>query len=290
MDSPTGLVLRGLCRGLHLAGCFSASGTMILAATLLRGARVPGLKRLAWSGFALALGAGAGWFLLQTADFASAQGWADILKAIPIVVQDTRFGALLLGREAVLLLAALLFQAGWVCPAALLGLGGALAEAWLGHGGAMTGAEGDVLLASAILHLAGAALWLGTLPALLLALRYLPGDEAVRLARRFSPLGMACIAALLGTAAVQFVLLIGGVGALFASAYGAVAGAKILALVLLTSLAARNKFSLAPRLPGSRAALCRAVGLEIAIGLVVLFAAGLLLQLEPPAMAGMAGM
>jgi copper resistance protein D len=89
---------------------------------------------------------------------------------------------------------------------------------------------------------------------------------------------------------VQFVLLIGGVGALFASAYGALAFAKILALAVLIGLAARNKLNLTPRLPGSRAALCRAVMLEMTLGLTVLLAAGLLLQLEPPAMAGMAGM
>ncbi|MBB5372078.1 copper resistance D family protein [Acidocella aromatica] len=290
MDSPAWLVLRGLCRGLHLAGCFSVSGTMVLAATLLRGARVPGLKLLAWGGFALALGAGAGWFLLQTAYFAAAQGWADIITASPIVAQDTRFGALLLGRVAVLLLAMLLFQAGWTRPAALLGLGGVLAQAWLGHGGAMNGPEGNVLLASAVLHLAGAALWLGTLPALLLALRHLPGDEAARLARRFSPLGMACVAVLLSAAVVQFVLLIGGVGALFSSAYGALVSAKLLALAVLIGLAARNKFRLTPSLPGSRAALCRTVALEIGLGFAVLLAAGVLLQLEPPAMAGMAGM
>ncbi len=284
------LVLRGLCRGLHLAGYFSASGTIILAATLLRRARLSGLKPLAWGGFALALVAGAGWFLLQTAYFAAARNWADILNAIPIVVQDTRFGALLLGRMAALLLAVLLFQAGWTRLAALLALGGVLAEAWLGHGGAMSGAEGEVLLASAVLHLAGAALWLGTLPVLLLALRRLPGAEAAWLARCFSPLGMACVIVLVGTAAVQFVLLIGGVGALFASAYGALAGAKILALGLLTGLAARNKFSLTPSLPGSGVALRRAVALEIVLGLAVLLAAGLLLQLEPPAMTGMAGM
>jgi putative copper resistance protein D len=290
MDGPAWLVLRGLCRGLHLAGYFSASGTMVLAATLLRGERVPGLKPLAWGGFVLTLGAGAGWFLLQTAYFASAQGWADIVNAIPIVVQDTRFGALLLGRVAVLLLAMLLFQAGWTRPAALLGLGGVLAQAWLGHGGAMSGPEGNVLLASAVVHLAGAALWLGVLPALLLALRYLPGDKAARLARRFSPLGMACVAALAGTAVVQFVLLIGGVGALFSSAYGALTSAKIVALAALLGLAARNKFRLTPHLPDSRVALCRAVMLEMGLGLGVLLAAGLLLQLEPPAMAGMAGM
>jgi len=290
MDGSGWLILRGLCRGLHLAGYFSAFGTMALAATLLRGARVPGLRRLAWGGFALALLAGAGWFWLQTAYFAATQTTADIVNALPIVAEYTRFGLLLLGRMAALLLAALAFQFGWARVAALLALGGVLAEAWLGHGGAMAGPEGSMLLASAVLHLAGAAIWLGALPALVLALRRLPDAEAAALARRFSPVGAACVAALLGTAGLQFLLLVGGVGALLTTAYGALAGLKLFLLGALIALAARNKFRLTPRLPGSRAALIRAVALEATLGLIVLLAAGVLLQLEPPAMAGMAGM
>jgi putative copper resistance protein D len=290
MDTPVWIALRGVCRGLHLAGYFSVFGTAIMSATLLHGRLVPRLRRLAWGGFVLALAAGAAWFLLQTAYFASAQSWAGTLTAIPIVVQDTRFGPLLLGRMAALLLAMLLFHTGWERLAALLMLGGVLAQAWLGHGGAMSGPEGDVLLASAMLHLAGAALWLGTLPALWLGLRCLPGDEAMRLARRFSPLGMTSVAMLAGTAVMQFVLLIGEVGALFASPYGALASAKIVALAVLLGLAARNKFRLTPGLPDSRSTLCRTIMLEISLGLAILLTAGLLLQLEPPAMTSMTEM
>ncbi|MGO9816475.1 MAG: CopD family protein [Acidocella sp.] len=287
MDSPAWLVLRGLCRGLHLAGYFSAFGTMFLAAMLLRGKRVQGLRRLAWAGFALALIAGAGWFLLQTAYFATAQSWADIVNAIPTVAEYTRFGALLLGRMAVLLLAALLFQLGWQRPAAVLGLGGVLAESWLGHGAAMGGGTGALLLAVSLAHVAAAAIWLGALPGLYLALKTLPEDGAAPLARGFSPVGMACVAALLVTAFAQYWVLIGAPAAFFASAYGAVALGKILLFGALIVLAALNRARFTPALPASRCALLRSIGAEIALGLVVLMAAGLLLQLEPPAMAGM---
>jgi len=290
MDSPVWLVLRGLCRGLHLAGYFSAFGTMFLAATLFRGKRVQGLRRLAWAGFVLALIAGAGWFLLQTAYFATAQSWADIVNAIPTVAEYTRFGALLLGRMAALLLAAALFHRGWPRLAALLGLGGVLAESWLGHGAAMGGGVGALLLAVSLAHVAAAAIWLGALPGLYLALRTLPEAALASLARGFSPVGMACVAALLVTAFVQYWVLIGAPGALVTTAYGAVALAKMLLLAALIALAVLNRTRFTPRLPASRGALLRGIGSEIALGLVVLMAAGLLLQFGPPAMAGMAGM
>ena len=56
--------------------------------------RPAGLKPLAWGCLGLALVAGGGWFLLQTADFASEQSFGDVIGAIPIVAQDTRFGIL----------------------------------------------------------------------------------------------------------------------------------------------------------------------------------------------------
>ncbi len=284
MDETTQLMLRGVCRGLHLAGYFTAFGTMFLSALLLNGVTVRGHKTLVWAGCGLAILAGAGWFLFQTAYFASTNKLSAIIAALPIVAQDTRFGGLLLGRLAVLLLAALLFQANRPRAAALLGFGGVVAEAWLGHGGAMAGWEGTVLLGSAIMHLAAAGIWLGTLPGLCLAIAVVA--EPGPLARRYSPLGGLCIAMLLLTACIQYALLIARPGAFLTSAYGAVALGKILLFGGLILLAARNRLYLTPTLPETRPALLRAIGAEMALGLLVLLAAGILLQLEPPAMAG----
>lgn len=285
MDDTTQLMLRGLCRGLHLAGYFTSFGAIFLPAILWRRDAVQGLKPLAWAGLGLALFAGVAWLLLQTAYFASAQNFTDVTTAISAVLQYTRFGNLLLGRMAVLLLAVLLFQANQLRPAALLAFGGVVAQAWLGHGGAMTGRVGDVLLTTAILHLAAAALWLGTLPALLIAVAKLPDPAA--LVRRYSPFGMGCVATLLLTALVQYQVLIGRPAALLNSGYGMLALAKTMMLVLLIAVAARNQLRLAPALPASRHALLWAISVEIVLGLLVLMAAGALLQLAPPAMAGM---
>lgn len=276
---------RGLARGLHIAASFSLSGTCFYAAVLLR-RTIPGLKTLVWASLGLALLAGIAWFLLQTAYFASAQDWGDVTAAIPIVIQDTRFGALLLGRTAALIAATLLFQFNLRRAATLIAFGAVIAESWLGHGGAMTGAIGTVLLITSICHLTAAACWLGSLPALLLALKTAPDPAAF--ARQFSAVGLACVAALILTAAIQYVLLIASPAAFFSNAYGRVALVKILLLAGLIVLAARNRFRLTPRLPASRGALLRAVQFEIALGILALLAAGLILQLEPPAMALMA--
>lgn len=287
MDGPGWLLLRALMRGLNLAGSFTNFGTMFLAAILCSPPFPAGLRKLAWASLGLALLAGAVWFLLQTGDFASAQNLRDVLSAIPIVAWDTRFGAILLGRGAALLIAMLLFQCGRNRLAVLAGFGAVVAESWLGHGGAMSGPVGYLLLITSIAHLAAAAAWLGALPALVLAIECLPAESGVAMVRKFSKVGMVCVATLILTAAIQYAVLIGHPAALSNTAYGLTASLKILLLLALIALAVRNRV-LTPLLPGSKAALLRGIRVEIALGLLVLLAAALILQLEPPAMAGMA--
>jgi putative copper resistance protein D len=288
VEGPGWLLLRGFARGLHMAGAFGVFGTALLTATLLHRRAVAGLKRLALASLALAWFAGAAWFLLQTADFAAATSMSDVISALPIVAQDTRFGALLLGRCAALAAATACL---WVSPrlAAALAGGAIIAEAWLGHGGAMTGTIGALLLVTSIAHIAAAAAWLGSLPALYLALKQLPDAAAKQLAQNFSPLGIACVAGLILTAAIQYTLLIARPAALFSSAYGLTATAKILGLTALIALAIRNSTRLVPALPANRPKLLSSVRNEILLAILILLAAGLILQLEPPTMAAMAG-
>jgi len=284
MDSLAWMLLRGAFRGASVAGAFCGFGTMFLAATLLRRHDLRGLRAIAWVSLSLALGAGLGWFLLQTADFASAQSLSDVIGAIPIVAQDTRFGNLLLARSAALILATMLFQAKLVRPAMLIAAGAVIAESWLGHGGAMADVTGHILLAVSIAHLFAGAAWLGALPALRLAIKTLPEPDARRLGQDFSPLGIACVVTLLATATIQYILLIGRPAALFTTAYGLTASAKILLLIGLITLAARNRQVLVPGLPAARSALLRSIDVEIMVGLAVLIAAGVILQFEPPGM------
>ena len=262
----------GLARGLHMAAYLVTFGSLFFSAVF---APVP--KRLAWGAAALAVAAGVVWFLLQTADFAAPQNWSEEVAAIPIVAGETRFGTLLLLRLGILALAMGGFALGRTRLAAVLSGAGVLAESWLGHGAAMGGPVGDALFAGSLVHVAAAALWLGTLPALWLAV----GEPvAPALLRRYALLGRACMTALLATAALYTVLLIGSVGAVLTTAYGLVALLKFLLMGGLILVALR-----APRL--SRGHPRRVVGAEIALGLALLLAAGVLLELQPPAMANM---
>jgi putative copper export protein len=153
----------------------------------------------------------------------------------------------------------------------------------------MAGSVGDILLVSAVIHLICGGIWLGALPALRLALGRLAIAEAARLAARFSPVGIACVAGMIASAVVQFIYLVGSQAALFQSAYGLTVAFKILLLAFLVSLAAVNRYRFTPQLAAgeqiARARLLRSVTAEIALGFFALLAAGWLLQLTPPTMA-----
>jgi copper resistance protein D len=287
MDGSVWLALRAVFRGLQMAGSFGLFGTLLLDATLLRRHHVRGLKRLAWVCLAVALGAGLVWFLLQAEELSEAQTFSDFVASLPIVAQDTRFGTVLLGRCAALVVAAICYQLGRVRLAALLAGGAIVAEAWLTHGGSMGGQSGMVLLSASMLHILAGACWLGTLPALCLAIRRLPEAHIAVVAKNYSPLGIACVVTLLVTGLIEYLVLIGRLGALVSTDYGLTALAKMIGFALLIALAAMNRNWLTPHLPGTRRHLLRSISTEILLGLAVLIAAGLILQFTPPAMAGM---
>jgi putative copper resistance protein D len=287
MDGGVGLALRAVFRGMQMAGSFGLFGSLLLSATLLRRHPLAGLKPLAWGCLVVALGAGLGWFLLQAEELSEAQTLSDYLGSLPIVASDTRFGMVLLGRCFALAVAALCYQLGRVRLAALLAGGAVVAEAWLTHGGSMEGQIGTVLLSTSMLHILAAACWLGTLPALYLGIRRLPASDIGALAKNYTPLGIASVLTLLVTGLIEYLVLIDRPGALVSTAYGATALAKIFCFLLLIALAAMNRNWLTPRLPATRQHLLYSIGAEVALGLIVLTAAGLILQFVPPAMAGM---
>ena len=157
------------------------------------------------------------------------------------------------------------------------------------HGGAMTGAIGTILLIASICHLLSGGVWLGSLPALWLAIKRLPLEEAGEMAWRFSPIGIACVIGLIASASAQYAFLIGTPRSLLNNGYGLLASFKIVLLLGLVALATLNRQKLTPALlagdGSARRVLLRSVQMEVALGLFVLLAAGLLLQLTPPSMA-----
>ena len=82
--------------------------------------------------------------------------------------------------------------------------GAALAvQPLLGHAGAIGGSAGAQLIVSEALHLLAAGAWLGGLLPLFLAVGRLPHAAAAAACHSFTPIGLASVLVLAGTAVVQ---------------------------------------------------------------------------------------
>jgi putative copper resistance protein D len=290
-----GLAL-GLARGLHLAAVLSLFGALLHGCVVVRPACAgadPGavaaldraLRRLAWGSLTVALLAAAVWLPLLAGSMAGEYRPDAILSAMPVVLGETRFGQAFLVRLALLLVAGVLIGLGRP-RSALLAAGLALvAQSWMGHPGASDNAW---LLAASVPHVLAAGAWLGGLLPLSLAVRTLPGSGAARAAERFFWVALPAVLVLAVTAFAQGWLLIGGVGALFTSAYGELALLKLTGLLVLLVLAAINRFRLTPALAGAdavraKARLSSSIVVGTLIGLGVVFAAGTLATMAPAA-------
>ena len=157
---------------------------------------------------------------------------------------------------------------------------------WSTHAAAAEGIDRTILLGAESLHLLAAGAWLGSLAPLFIAIGALAPDQGARAARRFSPLGMLCVAILAGTALAQGWILIGGLPGLVGTDYGRVALVKLALLLVLLALAAANRFRYAPAMRGPAGAdakrgLRRSIAVETAVGLAAVFAASLLASLPP---------
>jgi putative copper export protein/mono/diheme cytochrome c family protein len=270
-----------LARAASVAGLVAAAGGLAYAALLrppgLAAALRGSLRTACWWSLAAALAGALLWLGAQTEDMAGALSAGGLWA----VLDGTLFGHLVAARIGLLALAALALFRRWAIIAA--GLACAALALQAGHSHALAMGGDCLLLASSVLHLLGAGLWLGGLPGLWLVVAGAPPDMAQAAARRFSVAGIACVAALLATAAFQGTVLVASVPGLVGTAYGWVVCVKIALFAALLALAARNRRTLTPRLETApaRAALGRSILAEIALGLAVLTAAGVLTELQP---------
>jgi putative copper export protein/mono/diheme cytochrome c family protein len=272
-----------LARFVSVAGLIAAFGSLFYARWL----RPPGLPpathdrlhRLGMLACCAAIGGALVWLLAQTADFAGSVTPSDML----VVLTHTRFGNLLAGRLCLLVLALLASRSRLAAAASILAGAALVLQAGQSHAAAMGGPP--LLLVSSVLHLLAAGVWLGGLPALWVVLSGADHASALASARRFSTAGLICVAVLLATSALQFSDFVVGLPGLVGTAYGWMAGTKILLFAALIGLAARNRLVLTPALaaaaPKARTQLTRAITGEIAIGMCVLVAASVLTELQP---------
>ncbi|HVM78536.1 MAG TPA: CopD family protein [Stellaceae bacterium] len=136
-----------------------------------------------------------------------------------------------------------------------------------------------------VLHMAGAALWIGGIPYFVLALAGNESGEAWRrIGRRFSSMSMAAVGILVAGGLYMGVVYIGSVDAIYGTAYGVMVATKVALLLGLLFLGGMNFLAVErlrrdPATPVPR--LRRFAEVEIGVGLTVLFAAASLTS-QPP--------
>jgi putative copper resistance protein D len=271
-------------RGLHVAGLMLAFGVSLGRQVVGESAATrPRNVELIRSGALLSVLAGGAWFAMETMNMAGAGDLAALARAAPLAAGGTRFGRLLLFRLALVTLAALWagkLADSWRARIAAVFAGGALGlQAWTGHAWALGGAQRASLAGIETAHLLAAGAWLGGLPMLFATVSASSRAAAELAARRFSPLGMMCVATIAATAFAQAVALIGGRAALFGTAYGRIALLKVALFAALLLLAKLNRFFLI----GRRRQLRLSIAAEMALGLAVTIAAAFLAQSIPGA-------
>ena len=296
-------------RALHVAMCMSLFGALLfrvaIAPPALAGAPAGAprverrLARLATGSLAAALATWLAWLWFQTAAMSGAEGAEAVAAAVPVVLGQTVFGQVSAVRLGLLVAAGCCLWLGRVgdnravCAWLGAGLSGAslLLVAGLGHAVAHEGPWHTAFLFGMALHVLAAGAWLGSLVPLAFCLALLPAPRAGLAAQRFSPLGMACVAALIVTAWFNGWILIGSVPALLGTAYGRLALAKLALLLAMLGFAAANRFVFTPALGGPRGPTAAgrmrlSVLLEAAAGLAIVFLAGMLVMTPPAAHGG----
>jgi len=197
------------------------------------------------------------WLVLQAGEMAGAADLGAALRVAPLALYGSGFGRALALRMFLLSVAAWLGgRPHWLPRTAAL-LTSALAcllQIRIGHAAAPDEAWQPV---AAGLHVLAAAVWIGGLPALFMALDL----DAARAARRFSWIGMVAVVIIAATALWQCIDLAGGVPGLLGTAWGQAVGLyRTLfmlgcgAALLLAALAV-PRLTVVPRLLGAAIAV-----------------------------------
>lgn len=214
---------------------------------------------------------------------------------------DSRNGLWLQQRWYALIVAALaislrLTRPGWISQRHLLSLLALLAVAWLASSSAIShgAAIGSGWIWGTLfdaLHLSAAALWIGGLISLIIALRGRP-EARVESVRRFSVVAAASVPVLVAAGLLSALIQIPNVNGIVETDWGAVFLIKIAILLALFAAAGANAFFLRPRDesaagqdPGLARRFRRLMRVEALLGLAVIAVSAVLTQLPSPASA-----
>ena len=144
--------------------------------------------------------------------------------------------------------------------------------AWTGHARSLDPDVIPVLLLG--IHLLGVAFWLGALTPLLIVARDGEPSRIAGAAAHFGAVAVFVVCGLLAAGATLLWMLLGGIAALWESAYGRCVLVKLILAACLLGLAAFNKLRLTPRLQGGDArasvSLRTSIRLELLLGISIL--------------------
>jgi putative copper resistance protein D len=143
------------------------------------------------------------------------------------------------------------------------------------------------LAAAELLHQAGAAVWIGGIPYLLIALHECRDVKSWRrVGKRFSHMAMASVAVLVTAGLAMAVVYTGSLAAIYGTTYGVMVTTKVALLGFLLLLGGMN-YLMVEHLAGNPATpllrLRRFAEAEIGIGITLFFAAASLTSLPPAA-------
>ena len=145
--------------------------------------------------------------------------------------------------------------------------------------------QSTLLLFVEWLHQLGAAIWIGGIPAFLIALAEVhDGAGWRRIGARFSRLSMLGVGCILASGVTMFIVYVGSLPAFYGTAYGVMVGAKIGLFMGLLALGAGN-FLVTERLRRDPTAsvirMKRFAEVEIGLGFSIFFAAASLTSVPP---------
>lgn len=289
------------CQWLHFASAMLLFGGSSMRAILCRAgcgwnaALDARLSRLLVPGALIALLTAIGWLLLEAANMGGEWSFAMRPAAVSMVLTDTVFGRLWLGRLPLALLVCFVawFSKRSAFVLVLLSAGLLASLALTGHAVMDTGWLSLVHPLNQALHLLAGGFWLGGLVPLGLFLTAAPRSRAdqsgvARALRRFSDGAMIAVLLVLGSGVFNSWMLVGSFSALIWTSFGNALLVKLVLVMAMLGLALFNRFSLLPALALPRDTalpqLQRNVVLEIIVGATVLAAASVLGNLPPAEM------
>ena len=300
-----------VARFMHYAACTTLAGAAFFPFYAYVGTEPEALARwrqelLLWSAI-VALISGLAWFVFTVANMSGAL--ADLVEkdVVVSVMRDTNFGVAWTVRMivAAALVAVTFLQISSRTSfsrdrlIALLAAGLLASLAGSGHAQVEKGWLGALHVSADAAHLLAAGAWLGGLAPLGFLLKDHAGSEAEATSfdvdgvlMRFSGMGYAAVATLVGTGLVNSWLLVGSVSNLLNTTYGQILIAKLVFFAGMLALAAANRFWLVPARETSKAAdsnsresgrgkLRNHVLGEQALGLLVLLSVSVLGTIQP---------